>query len=133
MTTEPSKEAIFKQRLIAVIADLQAEGRTDPEAVLLIGSLASDLADKLKQKNWVAVKQAMSAAQYNELLGSFQNGGNQLHQDGKAKQAFAVQLLGVSLVAATQRNDADVAAGEKLVDQFIDRAIVVYRQSRPRH
>ena len=133
MTNEPTKEAAFKQRLISVITDLKDEGKGDPEAALLIGSLASDLADKLGQKNWVAVKQALNAAQYDELLASFQTGGNQLFRDGKAKQAYAVQLLGVSLVAATQRNDADVAAGEKLVDQFIDRAIVLYRQSRPRH
>ena len=106
MTTEPSKEAQFKQRFISVLADLKQNGVSDPEAMELVGSLAAELSDALKQKSWVAVKQSMT---------------------------YAIQLLSVSLVAFTQRNDADIAAGEKLVDQLIDRAATHYRQTRTRH
>lgn len=133
MTTEPTKEALFKQRFISVLADLQQDGIKDMEAMALVGSLAADLADKLEQKSWTAAKQAMTPTVYDALLDSFQTRGNQYHRDGRAKLAYAIQLLGVSLVASTQRQDADLAAGEKLVDQVIDRAVAVHRQSRPRH
>jgi len=133
MTTEPSKEAQFKQRFISVLADLKQNGVSDPEAMELVGSLAAELSDALKQKSWVAVKQSMTPAIYDELLASFQKRGTEYHKDGRTKHAYAIQLLSVSLVAFTQRNDADIAAGEKLVDQLIDRAATHYRQTRTRH
>jgi len=133
MTTEPSKEAQFKQRFISVVADLRQNGINDPEAMAHIGGLAVELSDALKQKNWVAVKQSMTPAIYDELLASFQKRGNEYYKDGRTKLAYAIQLLSVSLVAFTQRNDADIAAGEKLVDQLIDQAATRYRQVRPKH
>jgi len=133
MTTEPTKEAQFKQRFISVLADLREDGLKDSEAMELIGSLAADLADNLEQKSWTGAKQAMTPAVYDALLDSFQKRGNQYHKDGRTKHAYAIQLLGVSLVAMTQRNDADLAAGEKLMDRVIDSAVAHYRRTRPRH
>ena len=133
MTTEPSKEAQFKQRFISVVADLRQNGINDPEAMAHIGGLAVELSDALKQKSWVAVKQSMTPAIYYELLATFQKRGNEYHKDGRTKLAYAIQLLSVSLIAFTQRNDADIAAGEKLVDQLIDQAATRYRQVRPKH
>lgn len=133
MTTQPTKEALFKQRFISVLSDLQQDGIRDSEAMELIGSLATDLADTLEQKSWTAAKQAMTPAAYDALLDSFQTRGNRYYQDGMTKHAYAIQLLGVSLVAMTQRNDADLAAGEKLMDQVIDSAVAHYRRMRPRH
>jgi len=133
MTTEPTREAIFKQRFISVLADLQQGGIDDPEAMALVGSLASDLAEALKQQNWSAIKQTMTAAHYDELLASFQARGNKFHQDGQARHAYAIQLLSVAPVGMTQRGDPDLAAGEKLMDRLIDQAVAIYRQARPRH
>lgn len=133
MTTEPTKEAQFKQRFVSVLADLQQNGRNDPETMALVGSLAATLADRLGQKSWTAAKQAMTASAYDELIASFQTRGNQYHKDGRDKHAYAIHLLGVSLVAKTQRQDADLAAGEKLVDQLIDRAVAIHRRSSARH
>ncbi|WP_297106916.1 hypothetical protein [uncultured Devosia sp.] len=133
MTSEPSKEAQFKQRFISVVADLQQNGINDPEAMALVGSLASELADALKQNSWVGVKQNLTPEIYNEMLESFRKRGNEYHKDGRTKHAYAIQLLSVSLVAATQRNDADIAAGEQLTDQLIERAATIYRQNRSRH
>ncbi len=133
MTTEPSKEAQFKQRFISVVADLRQNGINDPEAMAHIGGLAVELSDALNQKSWVAVKQSMTPAIYDELLATFQKRGTEYHKDGRTKLAYAIQLLSVSLVAFTQRSDADIAAGEKLVDQLIDQAATRYRQVRPKH
>ncbi|MCP8883695.1 hypothetical protein NIM87_09315 [Devosia sp. XJ19-1] len=133
MTTEPTKEALFKQRFVSVLADFKQNGIKDSEAMELIGSLAASLADSLEQKSWTGAKQAMTAAAYDALLDSFQTRGNKAHQNGQTKQAYALQLLGVSLVAMTQRSDADLMTGEKLLDQMIDSAVAHYRRTRARH
>lgn len=133
MTTEPTKEAQFKQLFISVLADLKSDGVKDSETMELVGHLAADLADQLEQKSWTAAKQAMTAAVYDALLESFKTRGNQYYQDGRTRHAYAIQLLGVSLVASTQRSDADLAAGEQLMDQVINSAVAHYRRTRPRH
>jgi len=97
----------------------------------MVGSLASDLATTLEQPTWVAAKQALSAAAYDALLATFDKRGNAYYRDGHVKHAYAIQLLAVSLVARTQRADADIAAGEKLIDQIIDRALTLHRQNQP--
>ena len=133
MTTEPTKEAQFKQRFISVLADLQQSGIKDSEAMGMIGNLAASLADNLEQQSWSGAKRVMTAAAYDALLESFQTRGNKAYQEGNTKQAYAIQLLGVSLVAMTQRSDADLATGERLMDQVIDSAVAHYRRTRPRH
>jgi hypothetical protein len=125
-----TREEELKQRLVTVLHDLRDGAVQDPEAMALVGSLAADLADQLEQKSWTAAKQAMTATAYDALLDSFQTRGNDHFQNGKTKHAYAIQLLGISLVCSTQRTDTDIAAGEKLLDRVIDRAVALYRQQR---
>lgn len=119
-----SKEDEFKQRFVTVLQDLRQEGTKDGEALAMIGTLAADIARPLGQTTWSAAKASLTADGYDELLASFQRQGNALHKAGKTKQAYAIQALAVSLVARTQRSDADLAAGEKLLDNLIDHAVV---------
>ncbi len=123
MTTSQSiKEVQFKYRMAEVLKDLQAAGARDGEAMAMIGSLAARIARSLGKKSWSDAKSAMTATNYNELLASFQREGNAFHQAGKRKQAYAVQALSCSLVAATQRSDSVIAEGERLLDALIDHA-----------
>lgn len=131
MTTAPTKEEEFKQRFATVLADLQQTGVNDGEAMGFIGSLGFELAHKLQQDSWSGAKTVITAETYNGLLKSFETQGNSLHQSGKAKQAYAIQALAVSLIAGTQRQDPQMAAGEKLLDAIIDRAVALHRQQHP--
>lgn len=124
-----SKEEDFKQRFVAVMQDLREDGTRDPEAVWLLGSLAATLVDAASAKSWPALKRQLTRTDYDGLLRDFQKSGNAFHQEGKVKQAYAVQILGMSLIARTQR-DADILAGNELLDEIIDRSIAVYRRSR---
>lgn len=126
MTTDqtPTKEQEFKHRFVGVLQDLQQNGTTDGQAMTMIGTLAADISRAMGQPTWSAAKRAMTAASYDELLGSFQRQGNALHADGKQKQAYAIQVLAFSLVAGTQRQDRDLAEGEKLLDALIDAALL---------
>ena len=58
----------LKQRLGAVLEDLQSGAGGDPEAMWLIGSLTSEITGKVKARSWVEFKETMSAATYDKLL-----------------------------------------------------------------
>ena len=125
-----TKEEEFKQRFAAVLKDLQESGSKDNEAMWLLGSLASDLADNLQAADWSSAKGNMHAQTYDTLLRTFENQGNEHHREGRAKHAYAIQALAVSLIARTQRADPQMAAGEALLDQIIDYTVAVYRRAR---
>jgi hypothetical protein len=124
----PTKEEDFKQRFITILRDLQAEGKDDPETIWLIGSLAAALVDKVGASSWPDLKQALTAEAYDGLLRDFEAQGNALYQQGKGKQAYAIQTLAVSVIARTQ-SDPQVQTGSALLDEFVDRAIGVYRRA----
>ena len=125
-----TKEEEFKQRFVAVLKDLQENGSKDNEAMWLLGSLASDLADDLKVADWSAAKRGMHSETYNTLLRTFEAQGNEHHQAGRGKHAYAIQALAVSLIARTQGADPQMAAGEALLDQIIDYTVAVYRREK---
>ena len=124
----PTREEEFKQRLAAVLANLDANGKHDIEAMWLLGSLAATLTDTLEAKNWTALKRDITRENYDKLLGDFQAEGNRQHAAGNAKKAYAIQALAISLIARTQP-DSEVAAGARLLDELIDYATFVYRKN----
>ena len=124
-----TKEDDFKERFVAVIRDLDEHGRKDPEAMALIGSFAAGLIDVYKLKTWTQFKGALTQPAYTQLLKDFEEQGNKHHREGSARSAYAIQLLAVSVIARTQK-DPEVRAGEKLLDQAIDTAVLVHRKAR---
>lgn len=127
-----TKEEEFKQRFVAVVRDLQQSGSKDPEAMWLLGSLASDLAGNLERSCWTEAKAAMNGPTYDTLLRTFEQQGNEHHREGRAKHAYAIQALAISLIAKTQRADPEMAAGEALLDDVIDYTVAIYRrEARP--
>ena len=97
-----TKEEDFKDRFVAVLQDLRGNGGKDPEAMFLIGSLAARLIDRASQPNWAAYKANMTPPAYAKLLSDFQQQGNDFHKEGKAKHAYAIQVLAISLIARTR-------------------------------
>jgi hypothetical protein len=129
-TTEV-RNAEFKQRFVAVLADIHSSGQEDPEALGLIGHLASDLAKTLQQPNWSSAKSVITPQTYNDLLKVFEQRGNEYHQAGKAKHAYAIQALAMSLIAGTMRKDPQLAEGEKFLDALIDRTVEIHQSVNP--
>ncbi len=133
-----TKEEDFKQRFVAVLKDMRTNGPEDQEAMFLIGSLAARLVDGAGQKSWADYKLKMTPAVYDKLLRDFERQGNAFHQEGKKKHAYAVQLLGISLIARTQK-DPEVRAGDGLLDEMIGFLIAAYHEAllkeaaKPKH
>lgn len=123
-----AKEDDFKERFVAVVKDLHANGGEDPEAMFLIGSLAARLMDRAKQPSWAAYKASMTGPAYDKLLRDFQQQGNDFHKEGKKKHAYAIQVLAMSLVARTQKTP-EVRQGEGLLDNMLGIMIATYRKS----
>ena len=124
-----TKEEDFKQRFAAVLMDLQQNGKNDPEAMWLLGSLACEIAETYGKRGWIEFKRSMPQAVYSQLLTDFQKEGNRQHREGDRKKAYAIQVLGISLIAQTQK-DQEMRAGDSLLDQFIETTVLVYRNNR---
>ncbi len=124
-----TKDDDFRERFIAVMKNLHTDGRKDPEAMWLTGSLAARLVDKSRQGSWTQFKATRTKRGYDQLLADFSVEGNAYHSQGKVKQAYAVQLLAMSMIARYQK-DEDVQYGLKLLDEMIDRAIVNYKKNK---
>lgn len=123
-----TKEQDFKERLVAVMHDVKDNALQDPEAIWLIGSTAGRLIDLYKLKGWGAFKRQLTSEAYDQLLKDFGEQGNSFHKQGKAKAAYAIQLLAISVVCRTQQ-DPEVRQGEKLLDQMIESTVVAYRKA----
>lgn len=120
----------LKARLATVLQDLAENGNKDPEAIWRIGNLAASLVDKGQVASWTALKNALTAEAYDNLLADFQEHGNALAQKGDKRRAYAIQVLGISVVCRTQRADRQLAQGEALLDRLIESAISIYRASK---
>lgn len=126
------KEQDLKIRLAGLLRDLQGEARQDPEAFVLIGSLAATLIDKSGAPSWPALKNSLTAEDYDKLLYDFRSQGNALAESGEGKKVYAIQALAISLICSTQRKDFQMREGEVLLDRFIAGAVEAYRNgSRP--
>lgn len=125
-----TKEEEFKQRFVGVMMDLQQNGKNDPEAMWLIGSLACEIVEKSGKQKWGEFKRTMAQQTYSQLLTDFQSEGNRQYAEGDQKKAYAIQVLGISLIAFTQKADPQMVAGDAILDELIEMTIGIYRQNR---
>lgn len=123
-----TKEEDFRERFVAMMQDLHANGAKDQEAQYLIGSLASRLMDKTGAKSWATFKAGLGSFDRTVLLTDFEKQGNKFHKDGKRKHAYAVQVLAMSVVAPSQ-TDKDVLSGNKILDGLINGLVTVFRKA----
>lgn len=124
------KEDELKNRLAAVLQDLQADGKEDLEAMYLLGSLASTMMEKAKKRSWASFKDDLLSVEYDFLLGDLQKQGNALHLAGDIKKAYAIQAIALSLVCKTQRNDFQMREGEALLDRVISANVARFRKAQ---
>jgi hypothetical protein len=122
----PSKEEIFKERLAAVMMDVNGPA-PDARDTELLGSLADRIVTTAKKPSWSAFKATLSLEDFRGLLTTFQEQGNALARQGAMAQMHAVEILACSLIAKTQAADPAIAADDKALNRYIDRAIRAHR------
>ncbi len=126
----PTKEEDFKQRFAGILLDVRGMGSDDVEGMWLVGSLAARIVDHASRKSWTQFKEKLTRTDCDALIRSFQNQGSQLAAQGAHRQVHAVQILAASLVAKTQVRDAEIVAGDKILNRIIDDAIGIYRRAK---
>lgn len=124
----PSTEDDFKQRFSAMMQDLRNGHKADPEAMFRLGSLAARLIDKAGAKDWRSYKAALQPAHTQILLADFQKRGNALYAEGKQKQAYAIQVLAMSVVGARYK-DPMLQKGVRVLDRLIGFYTTAYRKA----
>lgn len=127
--SESEKRDLFKQRFVQVMNDMGKNVHKDPETLYMIGSLAAHLIDRAKVPDWVSLKSALSQEAYTGLLNSFQTQGNEHHKNGNKKAAYAIEILAISVICMTQRDDPQLASGEELLDRLIGDTIGLFRRT----
>jgi hypothetical protein len=126
-----TKEQDLKNRLAAVLKDMDENGSKDVEAMWLMGSIASAITDQAKAKSWSALRKVLTPADYDKLVTTFKVKGDEFVAEGKVKAAYAIQALAVCIVAGIQA-DPMVVEGARLLDIAIDRSILFFRQNPPK-
>ena len=122
------KEEEFKQRFVALLQDLGENHKDYPEAMFLVGSLATRLIDRAEKKSWAAYKSSLSEVDYALLLDDFKTKGNAFYAEGKDTHAYALQVLAMSVIARTQ-NDHQIRAGNRLLDELVSFYVAAYRKA----
>ncbi len=112
----------IRARLAAVLEDLHENGPRDEQALREIGTLALGLVEKGETSSWAGLKQRLGPDAFHSLLKTLQEQGVTLHKAGHMRPAYAIQVLGLSLVAGTFE-DPTIREGERLLDAVIESTI----------
>lgn len=124
--------ADLRQRLANILADLTQGGGDDGKAMFMLGSTATRICDLTKASTWAQCKRSLSPAEYPALLSRIGLEGEQFLADGNTKAAYALQAIGISLVAGREI-DPVLRDGVNLLDGFIEQTIVNYRTHAQPH
>ncbi|MET3924651.1 hypothetical protein [Devosia sp. 2618] len=124
MTTE--NQSALRSQLVSIIENLRTTGANDGEAMFLLGGGANRLRELTDAPTWTAFKAKLQPVDVARLLKDMDAEGNAMQQQDKAKHAYALRALAVSL--ATTGNQVDVIQGGAiLLDQIIEETLVNYR------
>lgn len=123
-----TKEDDFKARFIEMMRNLNEIGMKDLEAVWLIGNLAAKFIDRSRSSDWAQFRKTRTQRAYSSMLKDFEAQGNSFHSQGKNKNAYAIQVLAISMVAGTQK-DPDVVSGTAVLDDMIQYTVDYYRKN----
>jgi len=113
------RDAIFRERLIAMMTGLNDGGARDPAMRRRVGSYARNITREAGIRSWAELKQRADAATYDSLLRLFERESVKLHEAGDTTGVRAVEALALSLVARRQRQ-ADLLPGISFLDRFIE-------------
>lgn len=124
--------ADLRQRIDTILADLSAGGRDDGKAMFMLGSTATRICDLTKTSTWTQCKASITPEEYPALLSRIGLEGEQFLADGNTKAAYALQAIGISLVAGREA-DPVLNEGVQLLDSVIEETIANYRTHAQPH
>jgi hypothetical protein len=118
---------MVRRKVGDLLTQLRKLRSTDGETMFMIGLLGGRILMDAKQPHWAQMKRRLSAAEYDQLLLTAQNQGNDLFRAKDMKAAFALDVVTTSIVAS-RFTDPHVTEGVALLDDTIERAISNWRK-----
>ena len=113
------RDAIFRDRLIAVMTALNGGEGRDPAVRRIVGSYAYKMVEDSGAKNWADLKARASAQTYDALLEIFEEQSTKMHQAGDSKGVRGIEALALSLIARGLKQ-GDLVPGVGFLDRYID-------------
>ena len=113
------RDAIFRDRLIAVMTALNGGEGRDPAVRRIVGSYAYKMVKDSGAKNWADLKARASAQTYDAMLKIFEEQSTKMHQTGDSKGVRGIEALALSLIARGLKQ-GDLVPGVGFLDRYID-------------
>jgi len=121
------RDNVFRDRLIAAMTDLNANGRQDAKLRRTLGSIALKLYRTGSALNWADLKERADGPTYDSLLRLFQRESQAATKSGDTTTVRAFELLALSLIARRQYQ-TDLDPGIAYLDAFIEE-VAKYEQT----
>ena len=112
------RDIIFRERLIAEIAELNEGEAKDPILRQMVGSYAIRMAREAGARDWADLKERADGATYDSALKLFQDQSHAAQKAGRRDDVRAFEVLGISLIARRQEQP-DLRPGMIKLDEFI--------------
>jgi hypothetical protein len=123
----PEAETILLNKITQVLRDLNEQGASDGEAMFMLGAAADYVCKTGQSATWPALKARLSNTEAVGLLAQIDTEGQAAVAQGKTRQAYALQVLGLSVTAiGAQSQQVQTAIG--LMDDLIARTLSNYRK-----
>ncbi len=117
MTAE--RDAIFRERLVAVMTALNGGEGSDPAVRRIVGSYAYKMAKEAGAKNWSDLKARADGPTYDAMLRIFEEQSSKMQQAGDTKGVRGLEALALSLIARHQTQN-ELTPGVGFLDRFIE-------------
>jgi len=112
------RDAIFRDKLTALMADLNGGEGRDKKLRRTIGAYSDKLAQEAGAKDWGDLKERADGTTYDSLLRFFQRQTETMQKHGDHEGARALEILAVSLIARRQYAE-DLLPGITFLDRYI--------------
>jgi hypothetical protein len=112
-------DAVFRQRLVAVMSALNSGEARDPALVRVVGGFAHQIARQLGAKNWADLKARADGPTYDHILSICKTESEKFQKAGNTKGVRGLEALALSLIARHQKQ-GDLIPGVGFLDRYIE-------------
>jgi hypothetical protein len=122
------RNQIFRERLVALMTDLNSGTATDRQLRRRVGVIADRIVREAGTRDWSDLKDRADGPTYDSLLNLFQTQALDLQKSGDAIGVKAFEVMAISLIARRQYQ-ADLTAGVTTLDKWIGECMVHARRA----
>jgi hypothetical protein len=116
------RDAIFRERLIAVMTALNGGEARDVTVRGVVGGFGHQLVKRFGAKNWGDLKMRADGEVYDILLNSFRAESEKFSREGNEMGVRGMETLALSIVARHQ-GQPDLMPGVNFLDRYIEECV----------